>query len=177
MTKKALRAQHVNNEALQDRVEWAQEIPYDIRDEAMNDLLKALKATRAKKNGKKYEFKFRSKKAESQSITVLKKHWGHKRGLYADLFKSHALYGHEALPSTLEHHSRLVRTRLGHYYLCVPKPLDIRGESQAPPEQKHATIALDPGVRTFMTGYDADGAVYESGAKQIWAESTGSAIH
>ena len=78
-------------------------------------------------NGKKFQFKFRSKKkAESQSITVLKKHWGHKRGLYADLFNSHALYGHEALPSTLEHHSRLVRTRLGHYYLCVPKPLDIR---------------------------------------------------
>ena len=66
----------------------------------------------------------------------------------ASIFNSNVLRGHEALPSTLEHHSRLVRTRLGHYYLCVPKPLDIRGESQAPPEQKHATIALDPGVRT-----------------------------
>ena len=66
-------------------------------------------------------------------------------------------------PSTPAQNSRLVRTRLGHYYLCVPKPLDIRGESQAPPEQKHATIALDPGVRTFMTGYDADGAVYRVG--------------
>ena len=53
MTKKALRAQHVNNEALQAaRAEWAQETPYDIRDEAMNDLLKALKATRAKKKWK-----------------------------------------------------------------------------------------------------------------------------
>ena len=81
----------------------------------------------------------------------------------ASIFNSNVLRGHEALPSTLEHHSRLVRTRLGHYYLCVPKPLDIRGESQAPPEQKHATMALDPGVRTFMTGYDADGAVYEWG--------------
>ena len=66
-------------------------------------------------------------------------------------------------PSTPAQNSRLVRTRLGHYYLCVPKPLDIRGESQAPPEQKHATMALDPGVRTFMTGYDADGAVYRVG--------------
>ena len=55
------------------------------------------------------------------------------------------------------------RTRLGHLYLCVPTALEIRGESQAPPEQKHATIALDPGVRTFMTGYDANGAVYEWG--------------
>ena len=66
-------------------------------------------------------------------------------------------------PSTPAQNSRLVRTRLGHYHLCVPKPLDIRGESQAPPEQKHATIALDPAVCTFMTGYDADGAVYEWG--------------
>ena len=81
----------------------------------------------------------------------------------ASIFNSNVLRGHEALPSTLEHHSRLVRTRLGHYYLCVPKPLDIRGESQAPPEQKHAAIVLDPGVRTFMTGYDADGAVYRVG--------------
>ena len=52
MTKKALRALHVNNEALQDRAEWAQETPYDIGDEAMYDLLKALKATRAKKRWK-----------------------------------------------------------------------------------------------------------------------------
>ena len=56
-----------------------------------------------------------------------------------------------------------MRTRLGHYYLCLPKPLEIRGESQAPPEVKHASIALDPGVRTFMTCYDMDGAVYDWG--------------
>jgi putative transposase len=52
---------------------------------------------------------------------------------------------------------------LGHYYLCLPKPLEIQGENQAPPAWKHATIALDPGVRTFMTGYDADGGVCEWG--------------
>ena len=66
-------------------------------------------------------------------------------------------------PSTPAQNSRLVRTRLGQYYLCIPTALEIRGESQAPPEQKHATMALDPAVCTFMTGYDADSAVYEWG--------------
>src|SRR5690606_2988945 len=37
------------------------------------------------------------------------------------------------------------------------------GESQAPPAERHATVALDPGVRTFLTGYDADGALVEWG--------------
>ena len=79
------------------------------------------------------------------------------------MFGSRILRSHQPLPTTLQQDARLVRTRLGHYYLCLPKPLDIRGESQAPPEVKHASIALDPGVRTFMTCYDVDGAVYDWG--------------
>jgi len=162
INKKELRSRHVNNEALQDN-EWAKEVPYDIRDEAMNDFRKAFEATRAKKDGKRFEFKFRSKKDETQSTTVLKKHWGHASGAYADVFNSRVLRGHQQLPAKLECDSRLLRTRLGHYYLCLPKPLEIQGENQAPPAWKHATIALDPGVRTFMTGYDADGGVCEWG--------------
>ena len=79
------------------------------------------------------------------------------------MFGSRILRSHQPLPTTLQQDARLVRTRLGHYYLCLPKPLEIRGESQAPPEVKHASIALDPGVRTFMTCYDMDGAVYDWG--------------
>ena len=66
-------------------------------------------------------------------------------------------------PSTPAQNSRLVRTRLGQYYLCIPTALEIRGESQAPPEVKHASVALDPGARTFMTYYDMDGAVCDWG--------------
>ena len=162
MSKKELRAYCVNNDAL-GAEEWVKKIPYDIRDEGMDDFLKALKATRAKKNLNHFDFKFRSKKDETQSIAVLKKHWGHRRGVYADLLNSHVLHGHQNIPATLDCDSRMIRTRLRHYYLCLPQPLDIWGDNQAPVEDKHSTISLDPGVRTFVTGYDADGAVCEWG--------------
>jgi hypothetical protein len=57
-TKKALRALCLNAEAkLED---WVCETPYDVRDEAMNDLLKAFKTCFSK--GDKFKMKFRSKR-------------------------------------------------------------------------------------------------------------------
>jgi len=86
--KKDLRARHVNNDNFKEENTWVPETPYDIRDEAMNDFLKALKATKAKKDLKHFQFKFRSKKDNTQCMAVLKKHWGHKRGVYSDLFNA-----------------------------------------------------------------------------------------
>ena len=86
MTKKALRALHLNKEALENTAEWALLTPYDLRHEALRDFLMALKATQARRNKKrKVEFAFRSRKANSQSLSVPKKHWGHLRGAYADV--------------------------------------------------------------------------------------------
>jgi hypothetical protein len=162
MNEKALRSRHINKAALSEH-KWATEVPYDIRDEGMRDFVKALKATRAKKDVKHFSFKFRSRKDKTQSITVLKKHWNLKTGFYADLFNSTFLRGHQQLPNKLECDSRLIRTRLGHYYLCLPMAMKIQGENQAPSSSKHSTISLDPGVRTFMTGYDADASLCEWG--------------
>jgi transposase len=159
--KKDLRAMHVNNENFDQNNKWVPDTPYDIRDEAMNDFLKALKATKAKKNLKKFHFKFRRKKDPTQSIAVLKKHWGHKRGVYSDIFDSKKMKAEMDLPKNLEHDSRLIRTRLNRYYLCIPVPIEVKCENQAPNSKKHCTISLDPGVRTFMTGYDADGSTFE----------------
>ena len=61
-----------------------------------------------------------------------KKHWGHSSGMYADVFGSSVLYGHQRLPEELEHDARLLRTRLGHYYLCLPTVVEAKGEDQAP---------------------------------------------
>ena len=38
--KKQLRAKRVNNIYFQESNEWAKRTPYDVRDEAMNDVLK-----------------------------------------------------------------------------------------------------------------------------------------
>ena len=64
-----LNAKNFNN----TKLKWILETPYDIRDEAMNDLLKGYSSNFAT-NHKKFNMKFRSKKDSQQSITVLSKH-------------------------------------------------------------------------------------------------------
>jgi len=49
---------------------------------------------------------------------------------------------------------------LGHFYLCVSVPLDIIDNQD---DVRGKVISLDPGVRTFMTGYDPDGQLIEWG--------------
>jgi hypothetical protein len=127
-TKKALRAQCLNAANFNNtELKWVLETPYDIRDEAMNDLLKSYSSNFAAKR-KSFKMKFRSKK-DKQSITILSKHWGRSRGEYAFIHKIKAA---EPLPEKLEYDSRLVMNLLGEFYLCVPKPLEIRAENQGP---------------------------------------------
>ena len=114
-TKKALRALCLNAEAkLED---WVYETPYDVRDEAMNDLLKAFKTCFSK--GDKFKMKFRSKWDAVQSIAVLKKHWGHKTGVWSFLPKVKAS---EKLPDALPCDSRLLIDGLNRWWMCIPSP-------------------------------------------------------
>ncbi|CAG8782226.1 8680_t:CDS:2, partial [Racocetra fulgida] len=146
-----------------------QETPYDIRDEAMNDLLKGY-ASNFAANRKNFKMKFRSKKDPQQSIAILSKHWGKSRGEFSFLHKMNSA---ESLPKQLEYDSRLVINRLGEFYLCIPEPLKIRAENQGPLFSENqekggsGVIALDPGVRTFMTGYDPSGMAIEWGKNDI----------
>jgi putative transposase len=156
-TEKALRARVLNADVLEaggEKTTWLKEIPYDIRDEGLRDLLKAYKSNLAKraKNGEHvFEMHYRSKKRlDSETITVHSKHWKHVKGAYAWL---RAIRSSEVKPEALEYDARLQRTKAGTYYLCIPLPLVMRDENQVP-EQTTAVIALDPGVRTFHTCYD-----------------------
>jgi putative transposase len=74
----------------------------------------------------------------------------------------------EPLPDDLGYDSRLVRTRLGEWFLCIPLPLSV-SENQAPVDDvwTDGIISLDPGVRTFVTGYDPSGWVCEGGKNDI----------
>ena len=170
--KKALRALSMNEEVL-GKTHWALKTPYDIRDEGMNDVIKALKTIKALKHTR-YHLKFRKKKDAQESIVIHKKHWAHKKGVYAFL---HDIPSHEPLPAhqELPADSRIVRTRLNHWYLCVPHSKELHSvtprdnqagrDSETLPEGE--VIALDPGVRTFLTGYDPGGVIWEVGAKDM----------
>lgn len=79
----------------------------------------------------------------------------------------HAVDVRERLPAVLAADARLTVDRLGHFSFHWAVPIDVRGDNQAPDADKHGTISLDPGVRTFMTGYDTDGGVLERGAGDV----------
>ena len=178
--KKALRARALNEEAIvrMDKP-WLRETPYDVRDEAMNDLLKAYKSGFARRANDAKNFKLhpRSRKhAFQESIVVHAKHWKKTRGAYAFLREMKSA---EPLPEDLVYDLRLVyHHRTGRFYLCVLSPLPPvavpRDENQVPlaisdsrSSSSSRIISLDPGVRTFMTGYDPSGRVIEWGRGDI----------
>ncbi|RHZ90027.1 hypothetical protein Glove_9g275 [Diversispora epigaea] len=162
-TKKALRAQCLNAANFNNtELQWVLETPYDIRDEAMNNLLKSYSSNFAAKQ-KKFKMKFRSKKDQQQSIAILSKHWDKSKGVYTFLCKMKSA---KNLLAELHYDSRLVMNQLGEFYLCIPQPLEIWAKNQGP-TQSDAVIALDPGVRTFITGYDPSGQAVEWGKNDI----------
>src|SRR3546814_11532726 len=63
------------------------------------------------------------------------------------------LRGFERLPKALEHAARLQRTRNGEFYLCVVSSIEVAQESVPSHKASERVIALDPGVRSFMTGF------------------------
>ena len=174
----ALRAHSVHNAAL-DAFPWARAVPYDARDEAVRDVVKAVRSNQAKmrkqkaggKKGalKKFALGYRRRKdATQESFVVAKKFYLTTRGPWWELFGAGKMRAAEPLPAALQFDARLTRSRLGHYHLCMPVPATVAlgSENQAPADH-HGVIALDPGVRTFMTGYDADGGVVEWGANDM----------
>jgi len=169
-SKKEFRAAFLNTDAFQDKPElkWVLETPYDVRDEGMNDLLKAYD-TNFKAGRKGFDIRFRSKKAPSQSIVIHAKHWKRSGIFHPTFWGKEPLRGAEPLPEKLDYDSRLQRTRLGEYYLCVPQPLVRRSDSQAPfhEREENGIVSLDPGVRTFMTGYSPGGHAFEWGWTDI----------
>src|SRR5437016_7357963 len=102
-TKKAFRAQCLNTVNFNNtELKWVLETPYDIRDEAMNDLLKSYSTNFAAKRTK-FKIKFRSKKDRQQSIAILSKHWGTSKAAYTLLCKMKSA---EKLPAELHYDAR-----------------------------------------------------------------------
>ena len=178
-TIKDLRARSVNNDVTEKA--WTSTIPYDVRDEGARDAKKAIASNMAKQRirkaqGLKHSFRldYRRKKFSSQeTIAIHSKHWRKTRGLYFDLLGSSGtkLKASEPLPIDLVYDSRPIRTRLNEYYLCIPMGGGPAIDNQDPDPASPCVIALDPGVRTFMTGYDASGRIIE------WGPSDTTRIH
>lgn len=164
ITKDELCAAFVNIINFEKENQWVKEAQYDTRYGAMNDAFNALKAWKAKKKINQkggFHLKFRSKKDPTQSIVVLKKQWGNKRGMFKSIFSSSMLKSYNKrhpLPEELLHDSRLLRDKNHKYFLCIPISREKRQVSD-----KGKVVAIDPGIRTFLTAYDQDGEIHEWG--------------
>jgi putative transposase len=106
--KKALRAYCINESAeIVQQNTWCLNVPYDVRNEGMNDLLKAYKTCIASK--KKFEIKFKSKKDRKDSIVIHSKHYTQIRGQYSFIKR---MKSSEKLPLKIDYDARLIRDKL-----------------------------------------------------------------
>ena len=170
LQKGKIRAKFINNCNFKadEKLKWVLETPYEIRDAAMTDLLAAYKTNFAKREQNKdhiFEIKPKRKKAPSDSIVIHHKHYRNGGKIFETFWRkdmqkpkdhednqpriSPFLRGFERLPKTLDHAARLQRTRNGDFYLCIVSPIEVAPVH----ESSDRVIALDPGVRSFMTGF------------------------
>jgi len=172
-----LRQVFVYHEGLED-TPWVKETPKQVRDEAVRDLIKAYKsnlATRKKNPAHTFEIKYRSKKASQQSIVLqvpcikLDGDRSSQFSMYPTFFGENKTFQcKEAIPKEAAlYDCRLVRTRTKKYYLVVPMPLSPKPLSDQDLDSVGKVLAMDPGVRTFMTGYSPHGEMLECGSGDL----------
>ena len=145
-----------------------------VFDSAFRDLKKAVKSTMAASSMKKiktgkgffvHEFQFRKKKSDSINFEIRSRDIKevsecklHYFTLWPKVFgKDDCLFRVKEELGEVNYSVRIQKTRVGRYYLCIPTYTD--------PEisKTTRTCAIDPGVRTMLTGYDPDGLVFEYG--------------
>lgn len=182
--KKVLRNLCVNEKAINDlgdEFSTILETPYDIRDAAVAEVLTAYKSNFTKlrnelskrkisegEKNKRFELKYRSKKDPSQSIHIQHNHQSKVEGgdkeimIFPTHLKKRPILVREPLPEIKHDYTINWDTVTDQFYICIPVEIDTRGVSN-----NYKIIALDPGVRTFLTGYDHEGLSVKIGSGDI----------
>lgn len=155
-----IRKHYLNDECFAtEEFKWVKETPREVRSYAIRQLMSAYK-TNKKLHENNFRMKFRSKKDRTQTISILARDWNRNRGQYAFL---KSIITSER-PSEINNTINITMNHLGHFYLCVSIPLDIIDNQD---DVHGKVISLDPGVRTFMTGYDPNGQIIKWGNGDI----------
>ncbi|CAG8463321.1 31690_t:CDS:2 [Racocetra persica] len=103
-----------------------------------------------KETPREVRMKYKTKKDRSQTISILARDWNRNRGKYA--FLKTVIMSER--PPEINHTVNITMNRLEYFYMCVSIPLNVSDNQDS---IKGKVISLDPGVHTFMTGYDPNG--------------------
>jgi putative transposase len=123
-----------------DLPEWVKKTPCHIRQNAIFDAWRAFKASR--------DAKFSSVRNPSQCIKFNDSNF--KNGTwYPKLTKGMKFYASEPIPSSCSQGTQLQKVK-DRWFAIFPEPCNTE-ESEST-----GAIALDPGVRTFLTGFDGE---------------------
>ena len=134
---------------LNDLPEWSKPVPYQVKSIAIRDACQAVGNAKVDytKTNQFHFVKFRSRKDEKQSIFIPKSAISEKGVFHTKLGK---LKLSERLPADVRD-SRLVKDGT-HFYLCVSYSVAIQTR-----EPSGRVVALDPGIRTFLTYFSETG--------------------
>ena len=161
---KELRSRIINSQTYTHDAHWLQEYDYDLKDEAIRTFIKNYKSNYAKYKIDKIPFTIGYKSLRQQrscgaSLSVLSKKWNQKNStsFYFDIFNSSnkIMKTSEKLPAKLSHDCRIQVSPSGEYFFI----LSTQKTKRPSPKRQENTIALDPGVRTFLTGFNPAGSL------------------
>jgi putative transposase len=119
--------------------EWVKDTPCHIRQNAIFDAHQAYTASR--------DCKYRSCKAPRQTIKFNNCNFS-KGTWYPSLTKGLSFVSSEEIPNVSLYATQLIKDKSGEWF-CV-----FLEEVIPVAQQENRIIALDPGVRTFLTGFD-----------------------
>lgn len=122
-----------------DLPEWVKDTPCHIRQNAIFDAHQAYTASG--------DCKFRNCHAPRQTIKFNNSNYRQGRW-YPNLTKKLNFTTSEPIPNTTRYASQLIKLKTGEWFAVFLE------EVKPSPSNSEGAIALDPGVRTFLTGFD-----------------------
>jgi len=168
-----LRNDYIPKSKIPDEEKWMLNVPKDVRAEAIRDLCKAYSTTfQHLKKGliKRFKMHFRKKRSNSQSFVIPRSaiNFTSNNGIqiYKSILNENSIMKinkREKLPE-LQFDCRIKMFRPKVWYMFIPYSTSKKRVIE---NQDTQIVALDPGVRTFLTGYSPNGHAIEIGKNDI----------
>ena len=161
-----------DNEIKGTKDEWQTEIPYDTRQLAIKDAVSAYRSAVKNKmrgNIQHFQLGYKSRKSPSQLFWLDSnaiKNKNSKLQIFPRRFGKDCFFRirkrqKQKLPESFEQDCKIMRYGKNYYLVYTFHKGIIQNETE-----KYPIVSLDPGVRTFQTGYSPSGVAFKVGDKQ-----------